>query len=448
MPVETENMDNNLPLPPEKLPKCWNEEERMNALFSPFRSKSVNPQDWISKYKFWHNIIYEWLKHTMQCSFSITDLNQTFKRKGCSPLCLVSVVEELLRNNEIIPESEFLKEPCGSWTTWSIDTFVKRPLVWSFSKVKSYVVNNEVNKETRYIHIQIVRELGKTILSILEEKKENILVPFSEVVKSCKSKVNQNMSDDTVMLVLIWLRREKMVAFTNSVNESDLLIKIAVHSSDNITEIEEGLYKLSKQENELVKEIQLLEEQKVNIINQTKSYLAKGLRQVAKTHLSKKLKLEKTITNRVQTLENIQALILSIQDTCTNTAVLSLYKTGSNVLKKLNESGLTETNVKDVMDSLSEALEEQNEVQLMLSETLKSNDSDVDLEQELEELMKLDDNAFPVIPSTKLSSDVDELEQSFKNVHIESTTTLNTSSSKSSSQSIRNKQKLTQPECV
>lgn len=90
------NIDN-LPLPVEKLPECWNQEQRMSALFSPFRSKSANPQDWISKYKFWNDLIYEWLRHTMQCTFSIVDLNQVFKRKGCTPLCLVTVIEELLR---------------------------------------------------------------------------------------------------------------------------------------------------------------------------------------------------------------------------------------------------------------------------------------------------------------------------------------------------------------
>lgn len=202
--------------------------------------------------------------------------------------------------------------------------------------------------------MQIVRELGKTILSILEEEQENILMPFSEIVKNCKSKINKNISDNIVMLVLIYLRREKKVTFTNNANENELLIKITVHSLDNITEIEEGLYKLLKQENELVKEIQHMEEKKINILNQTKSYLDKGLQQVAKTHLKKKLVLENTIKKRVHTLENIQTLILSIQNTHTNTAVLAAYKTGSNVLKKLNESGLTESNVRDVMDDLSE----------------------------------------------------------------------------------------------
>lgn len=181
---------------------------------------------------------------------------------------------------------------------WSIDIFVKRPLVWSFSKVKSYVVNNEINKDTRYIHLQIIKELGETVFSILENKKENILVPFSDIVKSCKYEINKNITDNTIMLVLIWLRRERRIVFTNNVRENELLIKITVHASDNVTEIDEGLYKLVKQESELVKEIQSMEEEKINILNQTKSYLTKGLRQVAKTHLRKKKELENTIDKR------------------------------------------------------------------------------------------------------------------------------------------------------
>lgn len=94
--IQDDSISDNLPLPSEKIPE-WNQEERIRALFSPFRSRSANSQDWTSKYKFWRNLIYEWLKHTMQCNFTIVDLNEAFKRKGCAPLCLDTVIEELLR---------------------------------------------------------------------------------------------------------------------------------------------------------------------------------------------------------------------------------------------------------------------------------------------------------------------------------------------------------------
>lgn len=421
------NVENNLPLPAERMPKCWYEEERISSLFAPFRSKSANPQDWVSKYKFWKNLIYEWLDYNKRSTFSVADLNDAFKRNGCTPLCLITVVEELVRNNEIIPEIDFLKEPCESWTAWSIDLFVKKPISWSFSKFKSYIVTNELNKDAGYVHLQVVKEIGNALLPILAEKKESILIPFSDIVKSCKSKIGDNMPENTVMLALLWLRRERKVIFKSSENEGELLVKIAGHSSDSVTEVDEGLYKLIKQEGELVKEIEQMEGEKVKLIDAAKSSLAKGLRQVAKTHLRKKRELENVIEKRSRNLDNIQSLISTIQSTHTNTAVLSAYKTGSNVLKKLNESGLTELNVGDVMDDLAVALEEQKEVESMLTDPLAINESNIDLEEELAELMKLE-SPLPSVPDTSLNSSVDELEMNLKNLQVKETVSSNATS--------------------
>lgn len=66
-----------------------------------------------------------------------------------------------------------------------------------------------------------------------------------------------------------------------------------------------------------------------------------------------------------------------------------------------------------------QALEEQKEVQYILSESLENDDSNVDLEKELAELMKLDENILPSVPNTKLSSTIDELQKNLKNLHVE-----------------------------
>nr|XP_012224368.1 PREDICTED: charged multivesicular body protein 7 [Linepithema humile]XP_012224369.1 PREDICTED: charged multivesicular body protein 7 [Linepithema humile] len=406
------------PLPAEKLPECWNQEERISALFSPFRSKSANPQDWISKYKFWNNLIYEWLKHTMHCSFSIVDLNEVFKRKGCAPLCLVTVIEELLRNNEIIEETDFFKEPCETWTAWSVDIFVKKPISWSFSKVKNYVVGQNTNKtEVRYVYLRMVRELGDIILSIVEIKKDNVLFPISEILEYCKSKTKKEISENTVRLVLEWLRRQKRVAFRKSSNpNSELLVKISTQTVKDITETEESMYKLLKQENKLIKEIEFMEQEKLNIVSEAKSYLAKELRQMAKTRLKRKMELEKTIEKRAQALANLRTLITSIEDAHSNSAVLSAYKTGSDVLKKMGKDGLTEFTVRDVMDDINEALEEKKEIDSVLSETL--NNSDSDLEKELAELLNEQDveDSNTVFES---NPEVEQLEQRLKRLCTE-----------------------------
>lgn len=414
------NTSGSSPLPADKLPECWNQEERMSALFSPFRSKSANPQDWISKYKFWHNLIYEWLEYTMQCSFSIIDLNEVFKRRGCTPLCLITMIEELLRNNEIMKETDFSQEPCETWTAWSIDIFVKKPISWSFSKVKNYIVGQNVNNtEVRYIHLRIVRELGDIILSIADIKKDNVLFTISEIMKYCESKTKKQISENTVRLVLEWLRRRKKVAFRKNFNSnSELLVKISTQTVNEITEIEEGTYKLLKQENELIKEIELMEQEKLNIINEAKSYLAKELRQMAKTCLRRKAELEKTIEKRAQALANLRVLINNIENAHSNTAVLSAYKTGSDVLKKIGQNDLTEYDVRDVMDDINEILEEKKEIDSVLSETLNLTDSDSELEKELAELLDKDNVDIPNTISES-NSEIKKLEQRLKDLCME-----------------------------
>lgn len=201
----------------------------------------------------------------------------------------------------------------------------------------------------------MVRELGDIILSIAEIKKDIVLFPISEILEYCKSKTKKQISEKTVRLVLEWLRHQKRVAFRKSSNpNSELLIKISTQTVEEITEVEESMYKLSKQENNLIKEIELMEQEKLNIVNEAKSYLAKELRQMAKTRLKRKMELEKTIEKRAQALANLRILITSIEDAHSNSAVLSAYKTGSDVLKKMGKDGLTEYTVRDVMDDINE----------------------------------------------------------------------------------------------
>lgn len=419
--MENSELNAKLPLPPEKIPECWNQDNRMNALFSPFRSKSANQQDWISKYKFWNDIIYTWLKHTTQCSFSLFDLNETFKRKGCTPLCLTTVIEEMLRNREIVLEEEFLQERYESWTAWSLNIFIKKPLTWSYCKVKDYMVGQNVDICTRYVHLKAVKEVGELIHSIVGNKNEYILISTSEILENCKKIEGlSGITDNTLKLALTWLKHQKKAVFRKSSTNNELLVKLSMQQVHDITELEEALYKLLNQEIKLEKEIELLEKEKIAIVDKVKKYLANGLQQVAKSHLKKKMEVEKTIEKRAGTLANLRALILSIQDTHANTDVINAYKIGSNILMKLEEKGLTEHAVRDVIDDVNEVLQNYRDVQNTLSETLPAIDfeSDSDLEKELSELMNAEDVSKSTTSVTNDNAELQDLEQRLKNLGV------------------------------
>ena len=66
-----------------------------------------------------------------------------------------------------------------------------------------------------------------------------------------------------------------------------------------------------------------------------------------------------------------------------------------------------------------QTLEEQKEVQFTLSESFKTDDSNADLEAELAELMKSDENILPSVPNSELSPVIDELQKELKNLCVE-----------------------------
>lgn len=79
-----------------QFPDCWKDDTRMNVLFAPFRSKSINPTDWESKMKFWEQLIDRWCKHHKCPVISQAELINQFQRNGKVPTCLSNVVDHLL----------------------------------------------------------------------------------------------------------------------------------------------------------------------------------------------------------------------------------------------------------------------------------------------------------------------------------------------------------------
>lgn len=79
------------------VPKDWDDDMKMTVMFSPFRDKNLNPKSWDQKIKFWSDVI---LQDCMQSKTSIIDsalLKEKFKRKGKSPSCFNTVIEEMAR---------------------------------------------------------------------------------------------------------------------------------------------------------------------------------------------------------------------------------------------------------------------------------------------------------------------------------------------------------------
>lgn len=254
-------------------------------------------------------------------------------------------------------ESDFMKEPSKTWTGWTVDIFVKKPISWSFSKVKSYISEPVTDTNQTYIHLATVKELGELVLSVIDKKKENTLLSLSEVTKYCIEKSsNKRITEANVRLALVWLRNNRKATFKNCQDngKDDLLVKISPNEVEEVSEVDEGVHKLTQQEQMLIKDIEQLEKERNEVTLKAKSSVAQGLRSVAKSFLRKKKELDSCIEKRSAALQNVQRLLTRIHDARYDTNTLAAYKAGFNALKKFEDTGLTENNAVETMDNMAE----------------------------------------------------------------------------------------------
>lgn len=70
---------------------------RLNVLYSPFRKREVNPEDWESKMCYWKNKIKNWCFDCKLCVFNLAKLQSTFLRNGRPASCLETVIDNMIR---------------------------------------------------------------------------------------------------------------------------------------------------------------------------------------------------------------------------------------------------------------------------------------------------------------------------------------------------------------
>lgn len=142
-------------------PLCWQDDERMENLFAPFRDKSVNPVNYETKMKFWKNLIHEYCKIQGNSIVSLNHLRMAFQRKEKRPYCIETVLDELMVEGLAKTKSQFMEAPLLTWSGWLVHKVVKTPLRWSFDKVKERVVpvtaNGNCDENTEYVLMEVAK---------------------------------------------------------------------------------------------------------------------------------------------------------------------------------------------------------------------------------------------------------------------------------------------------
>ncbi|KAI4458108.1 charged multivesicular body protein [Holotrichia oblita] len=399
-------------LPPDKLPDCWNDESRINVLFAPFRDKSVNPKDWESKLEFWKNLIYIYCTHNHEYVFTYTELSKKFRKGGRSPACLGVVIEEMYKNGDIQTLNVFLQTPSESWSGWITDSFVKKPILWSFTKIKNSIIASDTN--ISYVHINAVESDSLKLLDKIPLNMKNKVIELKTLAETLKFNDTQQLN--ILLHCLCCKRKLSMKTFQKKGNAITLVKFHSTNTAKGISDRDVDIFTLQQSEETLLNDIEKLENQITKLISDTKEYLAKGQRQSAKSYLRKKKDVEKVLEKRANTLHNIQTLLARVEDAHSDSEILDSYKIALTRLRTtFNETGLTEESVSKTMLELEEVLEIHDEIQASLAQQDTTVDSE--LEKELAELLESDDTKETGIkPNT--DTDLDDIEKKMALLNI------------------------------
>uniref|UniRef100_A0A1B6DIR5 Charged multivesicular body protein 7 n=1 Tax=Clastoptera arizonana TaxID=38151 RepID=A0A1B6DIR5_9HEMI len=265
--------------PLKNMPDCWQNEERMNVLMAPFRKRDVNPLDWDSKMKFWKNCINMWTSDSKQFRFSIVELQKSFDRKGRTPKCLSTVVENMMKNGELMLESEFLKmmpTHNESWASWTVKLVVKTPATWAFEKMKRSLFDTLANDpDVQFVHLNVLKEMGEQFVETVQKDNSLEILTIEKV-----REILQMSSPETVNLIIHWLQLKGLVNVLKHNNTT--LVKLITNQSKSkkICEVDVAIFTLKENEKELMKALEQLELEKHEAEQEARSYIRKGMRQV------------------------------------------------------------------------------------------------------------------------------------------------------------------------
>ncbi|CAK1556056.1 unnamed protein product [Leptosia nina] len=377
-------------LPQEKLPQCWSDDVRMNALFAPFRLKSANPESWDMKMKFWSDIARRWCIHKNDPIISASDIKFAFQRNGRTPACIDIVVEEMFRSGELCPLSKYqqiLHNGPEGWVLWGAKLAFK-PAALALTAVTSLLptrqtVDNDglpksnIDSTQRFVLESVLKDQAIEFLNNYPPGVERIGT-IEDLMRNV-----EHAKRETFELLIGYL-----VSQGAAVKKDDI-VKLAEPNKtvDPINELDAALVKLMSAEKRLNDDLMRLNKEVLSVDNDVRAALKLGNKLAAKKHLRRKHMVQQRVEKCEAALLNVQQLLQQTREVDVNTAVVDTYRLSAKAMKNtMKEGGLEEDLVHDTMDDLKEVMDSYNEVERALGGTIDDVDLN-ELEQELNELL-------------------------------------------------------------
>ncbi|KAK2837589.1 hypothetical protein Q5P01_014801 [Channa striata] len=368
------------------LPSEWDDDERMNFLFSDFKeNRDVNTTDWDSKMDFWTALITKTCRDRGSVFVNLQDLSQTFRRKDKSPLGLATVIQSMARCGKIQRESEFAANVDCGWLSWGVGLLLVKPLKWTFSTLLG---GNRVPLEESFVVIELVKEKAAELLRVYRSSEfaSRTIVSFQEL---CALSCDVCADESTLCMALLQLQRDKQVMV--SLHEGEKIVKFCQPGQDRVcpvSDVDIGIYHLQRSEKLLGEQVDKLGLEADKCKEEARILLHEGKKSQALRCLRGRKRVEKRADNLFAKLESIRAILERIAQSQTDKMVMQAYQAGVSALR-LSLKDVTVERAENLVDQIQELCDTQDEVNQTISSGVTSTDEDMDeLEEELKCLLE------------------------------------------------------------
>ncbi|XP_051923992.1 charged multivesicular body protein 7 [Hippocampus zosterae] len=381
------------------LPSEWDDDERMNFLFSDFKeNRDVNTMDWDSKMDFWTTLVVQSCRDRRSVCVNLQDLNKTFRRKEKSPLGLTTVIQSMSRCGKLQRESEFAANVDCGWLSWGVGLLLVKPLKWTFS---SLLGGNRVPLKESFVVIELVKEKAAEVLRIYQSS-EFACHPVMSFQELCTLTSTVCADESTLCMALLQLQRDKQVVV--SLHEGEKIVKFCQPGQSRVSTVSEvdiGIYQLQRSEKLLEERLEKLGLEADKCREEARLLLREGKKTQALRCLRGRKRVEKRADNLFGQLESIRGILDRIAQSKTDKMVLQAYQAGMASLRH-SLKDVTVEGAESLLDQIQELCDKQDEVNQAISGAVTTTDDD-ELEEELRSLLD-ESSTGPEVPSLVLPS--------------------------------------------
>uniref|UniRef100_A0A3Q2Q4U3 Charged multivesicular body protein 7 n=1 Tax=Fundulus heteroclitus TaxID=8078 RepID=A0A3Q2Q4U3_FUNHE len=387
------------------LPPEWEDDERMNFMFSEFKeNRDVNTSDWDSRMDFWTALVVRSCRQRGSVIVNLQELNKSFQRKEKTPLGLPTVIQSMARCGKIQRESEFAASVDCGWVSWSVGMLLVKPLKWTFSTLLG---SNRVPLEESFVHLGLVKEKAAEVLKLYQSSEFSScsIVSYQEL---CALSSDICADESTLCMALLQLQKDKQVIV--SLHEGEKIVKFCQPGQERVSpvcDIDIGIYQLQRSEKLLGERVQKLSLEADRCKEEARTLLREEKKSQALRCLRSRKRVEKRADSLFAKLETIRGILDRIAQSQTDKMVMQAYQAGVAALR-LSLKDVTVERAESLVDQIQELCDTQDEVNQTISSGVTAADEDMDeLEKELEALLDEPEAAgrpsgLPAVPTTSL----------------------------------------------